>query len=142
MEFTPGSSWEESGHDDYDPSVDDVELSTIYFRSASKKRRYSMDNYKFITLLGDLGGILDLFMAFGTLITIGLVKRAFDSSLLGEAYQVQGYLEDKSEFYESQKAKKDFKNLHNKSMTTKQSGDENPIQITSEEDSNEEEKEE
>ena len=99
-----------------------------------------MDNYKFITLLGDLGGILDILLAFGTMITIGLVKRAFDGQLLGEAYQVQGYLEDKSEFYESEKAKKDFRTSQ-KGITAR-SDDENIIQITTEEASNDDENEE
>ena len=55
----------------------DQELSEIYFRVASKKRAYSLEIYKFLTLLGDLGGILDIIMALGSLITISFVYEAF-----------------------------------------------------------------
>ena len=75
--------------------------SAVYFRAASTRRVYSMEPYKILTLLGDLGGLLDIIMAFGVVITISYVKRAFSRSLLGDAYQVQSYAENKSEFYPS-----------------------------------------
>ena len=44
-------------------------------------------------------------MAIGVLITISYVKRAFSRSLLGDAYQVQSYSENFSEFYASKSAR-------------------------------------
>ena len=65
--------------------------SKVFFRAASKRRVYETDQYKVLSLLGDLGGLLDILMAIGVLITIGYVKRQFSRSLLGDAYQVQSY---------------------------------------------------
>ena len=53
-------------------------------------------------------GLLDIMVAFGVLVTLNTVKKAFDRSLLNDAYQVQGYKENNSEFYESQKARHSF----------------------------------
>ena len=64
-----------------------------------------MDPYKILNLLGDMGGLLDIIMAFGVLITISFVKRAFARSLLSDAYQVQSYSENNSEFYPSKQAR-------------------------------------
>ena len=64
-----------------------------------------MDPYKILDLLGDMGGLLDIINAFGILITLKIVRNAFNRSLLSDAYQVQGYIEDNSEFYESHKAR-------------------------------------
>ena len=58
-----------------------------------------------------MGGLLDIMVAFGVLVTLSVVKKAFDRSLLSDAYQVQGYKEDNSEFYESQSARRCFKSL-------------------------------
>ena len=51
-------------------------------------------------------------MAFGVLLTINYVKRAFARSLLGDAYQVQSYTENKSEYYPSKNARKCLKKLY------------------------------
>ena len=51
-------------------------------------RVYSLDPYKIIDLLGDMGGLLDIINAFGILVTMTIVKRAFQRTLLGDAYQV------------------------------------------------------
>ena len=80
---------------------DEKVYSTVIFRVAMKRRIYSMDPYKILTLLGDMGGLLDIIMAFGVLITVNYVKRAFARSLLSDAYQVQSYTENNSEFYPS-----------------------------------------
>ena len=88
--------------------------STMYFRTAPTKRVYSKDPYKVLNLLGDMGGLLDIIMAFGVLITIGYVKRAFARSLLGDAYQVQSYTENFSEFYPSKSARVCLKKIKQK----------------------------
>ena len=41
-----------------------------------------------LDLLADMGGLFDIIVLFGTLITLNFVKRAFDKSVLGDAYQV------------------------------------------------------
>ena len=89
--------------------------SNIYFRVASKRHIYSLDPYKILDLLGDMGGLLDIVNAFGILITVSIVNEAFNRSLLSDAYQVQGYTEDNAEYYLSQKARECFKMMNSKS---------------------------
>lgn len=86
----------------------------MYFRTAPTKRVYSKDPYKVLNLLGDMGGLLDIIMAFGVLITISYVKRAFARSLLGDAYQVQSYTENFSEYYPSKSARVCLKKIKQK----------------------------
>lgn len=105
VEFTGGSSWIENVKFDADG---DASYSDIYFRVASKKRVYSLEPYKILDLLGDLGGLLDIMFAFGTILTMWVAKRAFDRSLLSDAYQVQGKAVDKAELYKSKTARKWF----------------------------------
>ena len=48
-------------------------LSTLYFRSSLKKRVYSLDPYKIMALLGDIGGFTELLGLFGLALTSHLV---------------------------------------------------------------------
>ena len=66
----------------------EVSYADVYFRVASKTQMYSLDPYKILDLLGDLGGLLELFKAFGMIFTASIVKKAFDISLLSDTYQV------------------------------------------------------
>ena len=92
-----------------DPNEDGETIySDVYFRAASKRNLYSLDPYKILDLLGDLGGLLDFVRVVGWILTASVVKKAFDISLLSDAYQVQGYNKDSSEFYKSQKARECF----------------------------------
>ena len=60
----------------------------VYFRAASKRNLYSLDPYKILDLLGDLGGLLDFVRVVGWILTASVVKKAFDISLLSDTYQV------------------------------------------------------
>ena len=68
---------------------------------ASKRRAYSLNPYNILDLLGDIGGLLDIVMAFGMLLTVSEVEKAFKRTLLRDVYQVQDYTKDYSEFYPS-----------------------------------------
>ena len=111
IEYTPGGTWTENFEDDDSTSS----YSDIYLRVASRKRFYGLEPYKILDLLGDMGGLLDIVFAIGTLMTIASVKNAFDRSLLSDAYQVQGKAEDKTELYKSHKARQWFKENEGKS---------------------------
>ena len=111
IEFQSGNLWSDS-NDDADS------YSNLYLRTASKRRIYSLDPYKILDLLGDMGGLLDIINAFGVLFTASIVKEAFNRSLLSDAYQVQGYTEDESEYYISKRARECFRQIH-KSTTRK-----------------------
>ena len=94
----------------------EITYSDVYFRVASKKNMYSLDPYKILDLLGDLGGLLEYVRAIGMILTASMVKKAFDISLLSETYQVQGYNKDQSEFYKSKKARECFQKQLDKSV--------------------------
>ena len=131
VEFTHGTPRVESM---------DGRYSSVYFRMASKRRVYSLEPYKILDLLGDMGGLLDIIFAFGVLITIGYVKRAFARSLLGDAYQVQSYNENETEYYPSKQARKCLKKLRAKEAEAELhdqlfKSEEQPIKLTSTEDS-------
>lgn len=79
--------------------------SDLYFRASSKRRIYNLDPYKILALLSDMGGLLDIITSFGTLLTLSIVRNAFDRSLLSDTYQVQEYAKDSTEFYESRNAR-------------------------------------
>ena len=70
-----------------------------------------MDPYNIVDLLGDMGGLLDIIMAFGAILTAKEVRKAFDRSLLHDAYQVQSYSKDFSEFYPSKTAQIQYDQL-------------------------------
>ena len=98
LEYRAGSPWVEA----LNPASDgEFVLSSAYFRSASHNRIYSLDPYKILDLLGDMGGLLDIVLVVGVILTVSFVKQAFLSSLLHAAYQVQSYTENNSEYYQS-----------------------------------------
>ena len=70
----------------FDP--EDPKLSTIYFRASSKRRVYSIEPYKILEFLGELGGLLEFFLAIGFIITYKFVKNQYERALIGDTYQV------------------------------------------------------
>ena len=94
-EITPGQSWIEP----FD--VENPIFSTVYFRSNSKMRVYSLEPYKVLDLMGDMGGLLEIGLACGLLLTFFYVKEAFERSIMGDTYQVQKYSDNTSELYYS-----------------------------------------
>ena len=78
----------------------------MYFRAASKHRVYSLDPYKILDLLGDMGGILEIGMALGLVMTFAYVKNSYERSILTDTYQVQRYNENSREYYKSSRLQK------------------------------------
>ena len=54
----------------------------------SKHRVYSLDPYKILDLLGDMGGLLEIGLAVGLLLTFSFVKNSYERSILSDTYQV------------------------------------------------------
>ena len=52
-------------------------FSRVYFRTGSKRRVFNHEPYKAIDLMGDLGGMLEIFLASGSLITFFYVKESY-----------------------------------------------------------------
>ena len=67
IEFTAGNHWTEEMYDRTQA------LASVFFRVASKRRAYSLNPYNILDLLGDMGGLLDIVMAFGMLLTVSEV---------------------------------------------------------------------
>jgi len=51
-----------------------------------------------LDFFGDLGGLLEIVLGTGSLVTFAFVNRQFNASLVKEVYQVQRYTRDKSTF--------------------------------------------
>ena len=49
---------------------------------------YSRDPYKILDLMGDMGGLLEIGLGLGALLTANFVKNAFTRSLLSDTYQI------------------------------------------------------
>lgn len=98
----------------YDPWLDSDSVerseSSVYFRQATSYREYGSDPYNILDFLGDLGGLLDIILVFGLLLTFSHVKNAFVRSLLRDAYQVQSYTKNTSEFYASKRIQETMNN--------------------------------
>ena len=73
VEFRMGQSWVEdieyAGLDEHE----EVHISSIYFKLATKKHKYDINPYDIMSLLGDMGGLLDIVMALGVILTVSEV---------------------------------------------------------------------
>ena len=49
-------------------------------------RIYSLDPYKILDLVGDLGGLLEIGLAVGLLMTFSFVKDSYERSIMGDTY--------------------------------------------------------
>ena len=47
-----------------------------------------MEPYKILEFLGELGGLLEFFLAIGFIITYKFVKDQYERALIGDTYQV------------------------------------------------------
>ena len=82
-ELEASNFWAESGSSTL--------FSTIYFRASLKKRLYSLDPYKVMALLGDIGGFTELLALFGFALTTRLVHYQFARDVMSSTYHVQHY---------------------------------------------------
>ena len=80
-------------------------MSSIYFRADHKNHFYSLEPYKISDLLGDLGGYQEIIFAVGVVLTVLIVENKFESDLMKDAYQVQAYNKNRSEYYYSNRAR-------------------------------------
>ena len=83
FEFSQGQKWTadiEVGKDG------EIRLSSVYFRMASKSKSYSLNPYGIMSLLGDMGGLLDIVWAVGIILTASEVSKGLERSLLKQTY--------------------------------------------------------
>ena len=60
-ELQQGSSWSEP--------VSESKFSSVFFRASLKRNIYSSDPYKFLNMLGDIGGYSELLAIVGVALT-------------------------------------------------------------------------
>ena len=82
------------------------EYISIFFRADSENRIYKREGYDLLTFLGDLGGLFDICMIMGMTLTSIFAGRMFTAALIRQAYRVQRYFRDSSQFYETTSRRK------------------------------------
>ena len=76
VEYEVGSPWTEP------KDASSSSLSSIYFRAGSVQRVYYNNPYNILSLLGDLGGLFEILMISGAVLTFIAMYDSFESSLL------------------------------------------------------------
>ena len=79
--------------------VSEREYVKIYFRAHNSKVLYQRARYDILSYLGDLGGLMDILILIGWLLTSVFSSKMFIAALIGQAYNVQGYMRDFTQFY-------------------------------------------
>mmetsp|Transcript_13889 Transcript_13889/g.16554 ORF Transcript_13889/g.16554 Transcript_13889/m.16554 type:complete len:102 (-) Transcript_13889:112-417(-) len=77
-------SWSQKG----DGSLADREYIQIYLRSTNEQTVYKREGYDVLTYMGDLGGLLDILVFTGKLLTLFITAKLFHAALIGRAYRV------------------------------------------------------
>lgn len=97
--------FQESGRFDYiekisqNEPVSDREYVTLFLRAASERQLYFRKSYDMLTYLGDLGGLIDVVMVFGYLLTTLFASKLFAAAVIGQVYHIQNYMRDESQYY-------------------------------------------
>ena len=84
-----------------DLALADREYLAIYLRADKEKTRYTRISYDMLTYLGDLGGLLDIVLMFGSLCTGFFARKLFQAALIRQAYRIQSYYRDFDQFYQT-----------------------------------------
>lgn len=58
-------------------------------RAAGITRSYSREGYDVLTYLGDLGGLMDILLVAGQMMTSVFASKLFTAALIGQLYRVQ-----------------------------------------------------
>ena len=68
--------------------VEDREYVKIYFRAENARRVYQRQGYDILAYLGDLGGLLDVLLVVGKVMTAIFTSKLFIAALISEAYRI------------------------------------------------------
>ena len=72
---------------------------SIYFRIDNKFKRYKREVETLLDYFGDIGGLLEIVLGVGFLLTGPFVRRSMNSEIINEVYQVQKYVKDTTFFH-------------------------------------------
>ena len=68
--------------------MEDREYVKIYFRAENARRGYQRQGYDILAYLGDLGGLLDVLLVVGKVMTTIFTSKLFIAALISEAYRI------------------------------------------------------
>ena len=60
----------------------------IYIRYSSTQRQYNKESYDILTYLGDMGGLFEISLFVGKLLTSLFVGKMFQAALIESAYKI------------------------------------------------------
>ena len=84
--------------------VEKPEYATIYLRTSQSVREYNRSVGSMLDFLGDTGGLFEIVALFVYVIIKLVVERNFRAAIISDAYKVQKYNRDQSEYYVSETA--------------------------------------
>ena len=73
-----------------DLAVADRSYQEIYLRASPSYKHYHRKDYDILTYLSDLGGLFEIAVKFGGLITSYIVGKLVNAALISDAYKIQG----------------------------------------------------
>ena len=83
---------------------EELEYATIYLRTSQSVREYRRSVGSMLDFLGDTGGLFEIVALFVYVIIKLVVERNFRAAIISDAYKVQKYNRDQSEYYVSETA--------------------------------------
>ena len=83
-------------------SIADRSYVEINLRASSIKRVYKREVVDVLTYLGDLGGLLDVLLVVGQMLTSIVASKLFTAALIGQLYRIQEYMRDFTQYYQTQ----------------------------------------
>ena len=86
-------------------SAKDKNYINIFLAADNKLRIYKREVTKIMDFLGDIGGIIEIVLAIGLLVTSAFVTRSMNAEMIKEAYTVQRYERDSTQFQDEAESK-------------------------------------
>ena len=78
----------------------------IVLQASDITRIYKRDGYDVLTYLGDLGGLLDVLLVLGQILTSAIASKLFTAALISQLYRIQGYMRDFTQLYPTKELNK------------------------------------
>ena len=64
------------------------EYISLFLRAANERQLYFRDTYDMLTYLGDLGGLIDIVMVVGYLLTTLFASKLLAAAVIGQVYRI------------------------------------------------------
>lgn len=99
--------FEQTGRHDYKQKinkrtpVEDREYVSIFLRADDSVVLYKREYDDILTYMGDLGGLLDILLVCGYILTSLFASKLFLAALMRQAYRIQSYTKDFTQYYQT-----------------------------------------